>query len=588
MEEVFFAGGHIWILQKGQARYRNIWFRSPVDSTYEYERMRRMDLYEIRTALHAGKTIYDLPLRVTYYARVSTDKDEQLHSLSAQVSYYEGYIRENPNWVFVEGYVDEGLSGTSVKKREQFLRMIHDAHTGTFDFIITKEISRFSRNTLDSIRYTQDLLRCGVGVLFQSDSINTLMPDAELRLTIMSSIAQDEVRKTSERVKFGFRRAIEKGVVLGSNRIWGYEKDRGKLVIKEDEAEIVRLIFDLYGNHRMGIRGISRHLTECGYRNTNGNDFSFSTIRGILCNPKYKGFYCGRKTTKIDYKLSAVKEFAPEEWVVYQDEESVPPIVSKELWEKANHILAERSAKQGAEDSSGYRNQYPYSGKIVCGIHKKPYYHSLYRYKTEEREVWQCREYVRSGKNGCRAPKLYAIEADEIVSQIMDETALSRTAVGQELLDLYLSIGCGRKNEGERGRWEEQIKEIFRRKDKLLDLSVEGRISDQEFSVRNERFNRELEVLRRKILELDDKKREAPGWMQSLECIEKAIEKELMFPAGYSGGVLEELIERMEVYGTADRNQIRVIVYLIRQYEPVEYRIERHRGKPSVCSRVYT
>ena len=204
-----------------------------------------MDIYDIRNALNSGRTIYDLPLRVTYYARVSTDKDEQLHSLSAQVRYYTEFIQKCSSWTFVEGYIDEGISGTSVGKRENFLRMIDDARAKRFDFIVTKEISRFSRNTLDSIQYTQELLRCGVGVLFQSDNINTLMPDAELRLTIMSSIAQDEVRKISERVKFGFKRAIEHGVVLGNNRIWGYEKQEGRLVIKEDEAQIVRMIFDL-------------------------------------------------------------------------------------------------------------------------------------------------------------------------------------------------------------------------------------------------------------------------------------------------------------------------------------------------------
>lgn len=232
-----------------------------------------MDIYDIRTALNSGRTIYDLPLRVTYYARVSTDKDEQLHSLSAQVRYYSEFIQCCPNWTFVEGYIDEGLSGTSVAKRENFLRMIDDAKAKRFDFIVTKEISRFSRNTLDSIQYTQELLRCGVGVLFQSDNINTLMPDAELRLTIMSSIAQDEVRKISERVKFGFKRAIENGVVLGNNRIWGYTKQGGTLVVKEDEAEIVRTIFDLYANQKMGIRTIANYLSDHGYKNTRGNDF---------------------------------------------------------------------------------------------------------------------------------------------------------------------------------------------------------------------------------------------------------------------------------------------------------------------------
>lgn len=196
----------------------------------------KMDLYYIRNQLLGGKSIYDMPMRVTFYARVSTDKDEQIHSLQSQVRYYADYIKNNAGWEYVQGYIDEGLSGTKVDKRESFLQMIEDAKLGKFDFIITKEISRFSRNTLDSIRFTQELLKAGVGVLFQSDNINTLYPDSELRLTIMSSIAQDEVRRISERVKFGFGRSIEKGVVLGNSKIWGYKKADGKLTIVEEEA----------------------------------------------------------------------------------------------------------------------------------------------------------------------------------------------------------------------------------------------------------------------------------------------------------------------------------------------------------------
>ncbi|MCL2358037.1 MAG: recombinase family protein, partial [Defluviitaleaceae bacterium] len=154
-----------------------------------------MNIYEMRKSLASGKSIYDLPLRVTFYARVSTDSDEQAKSLQNQIGYYPDFINGVKEWTFVDGYTDEALSGTSVTKRESFLQMIEDAKEKKFDFIITKEISRFSRNTLDSIKYTQELLSVGVGVLFQSDNINTLLPDSELRLTIMSSIAQDEVRK---------------------------------------------------------------------------------------------------------------------------------------------------------------------------------------------------------------------------------------------------------------------------------------------------------------------------------------------------------------------------------------------------------
>ena len=546
-----------------------------------------MDIYEIRSALQAGRSIYDLPLRVTYYARVSTEKDEQIHSLSAQVRYYSDFIKKCAAWTFVDGYVDEGLSGTSVRRRENFLRMIEDARQGRFDFIITKEISRFSRNTLDSIRYTQELLRCGVGVLFQSDNINTLVPDAELRLTIMSSIAQDEVRKISERVKFGFKRAIENGVVLGSNRIWGYRKQEGRLVVDEEEARIVRMIFDLYANQRKGIRSIAACLAEQGYRNSNGNEFSFSTIRGILSNPKYKGYYCGGKSSKIDYKLRTVKNFAPEDWVVYKDEEAVPPIVSEELWDKANLILAKRSAKQSAPDKTSYQNKYPYSGKICCGVHKTPCYRALYRYRTGDKEVWQCQEYVKKGKSGCNGPILYTSEADTIFRSVLEEIALHGEEVVQELLEIYASAARQTAADGRSAKCRASMEEIQRRKDKLLDLSIDGRISDEEFSLRNDRFNRELEDLRSQLEALEGEKLKNRDLLQSIEVLRKAIARQLDFSQGFSAGTVDALLERMEVYGTEDPHRIRVEVFLKAMPEQPTYLVERSLGKTSVCTRQY-
>lgn len=198
-----------------------------------------MDIHSVRQQLRM-KSIYDIPLRVTYYARVSSESDEQLNSLGNQISYYEDFIKKNSVWTFVPGYIDEGLSGISTKRRENFNRMVDDAETDKFDLIITKEISRFARNTLDSIQYTRQLLHAGVGVFFQNDNINTLDEDSELRLSIMSSIAQDELRKLSSRVKFGHQQAIKQSVVLGNSRIFGYVKDGGRLVIDESEAAMVR------------------------------------------------------------------------------------------------------------------------------------------------------------------------------------------------------------------------------------------------------------------------------------------------------------------------------------------------------------
>ena len=200
-----------------------------------------MDIYDIRKEMKT-KPIYSINMRVTFYARVSSESDEQLNSLGNQVSYYKDFIQKNKAWTYVDGYIDEGLSGISTKKRENFNRMIEDGKNGSFDLIITKEISRFARNTLDSLQYTRELLRCGVGVFFQNDNINTLDEDSELRLAMMSSIAQDELRKLSSRVKFGHQQAIKSKVVLGNSNIFGYRKDAKKLVIDEKEAQIARAV----------------------------------------------------------------------------------------------------------------------------------------------------------------------------------------------------------------------------------------------------------------------------------------------------------------------------------------------------------
>ena len=212
----------------------------------------------MKQAFLLGKTIFDLPLNVSYYARVSTEKEEQLNSLENQVSFFEEYIKKNTNWNFISGYVDEGISGTTSRKRENFMRMIEDGAIKKFDLLITKEVSRFSRDTIDSLLYTRKLLEYDVCVYFLSDNIITASSDGELRLTIMSSMAQDEVRKISERTKFGFKRALEKGTVLGTDNIWGYKKNKGKLVIDEEEAPCIRKAFDIYANDsKIGLKKLS-------------------------------------------------------------------------------------------------------------------------------------------------------------------------------------------------------------------------------------------------------------------------------------------------------------------------------------------
>lgn len=243
------------------------------------------------------------------------------------------------------GYIDEGLSAATTKKRENFHRMVEDGRAGLFDLIITKEITRFARNTLDSIQYTRELLNAGVGVFFQNDNINTFDEDSELRLTIMSGIAQDELRKLSSRVKFGHQQAIKHNVVLGNSRIFGYIQDNGRLIIDEEKAPMVQELFELYATGEYSMKQIETLFWEKGFRNRNGKKIAHTTMSGMISNPKYKGYYVGNKVHVVDLFTKKQKFLPPEEWVMFKDEtgEIVPAIVSEELWEEANAVLKRRS-----------------------------------------------------------------------------------------------------------------------------------------------------------------------------------------------------------------------------------------------------
>jgi len=540
-----------------------------------------MDLFDIRNQLNNGKSIYDIPMRVTFYARVSTEKDEQIHSLKTQVQYYSDFIQNNSAWEYVDGYIDEGLSGTRVEKRESFLRMIDDAKLHKFDFIVTKEISRFSRNTVDSINFTQELLRAGVGVLFQSDNINTLYPDSELRLTIMSSIAQDEVRKISDRVKFGFKRSIEKGVVLGNNKIWGYQKNNGKLVIVEEEAELVRLIFDLYVNRSVGIRTIASTLSDRGYKNSNGNDFSFSTIKGILTNPKYKGYYCGNKTHKIDYRRNDRRVMESSEWVMYKDFDTVPPIVEEKIWDRANLILRQRSDKMTSENKKGYQNRYSYSGKVNCMEHNTPYHRTEFKYKSGVREAWRCKRYAEQGKTMCDSPTIYTDELDDIMRKIMEVVITDKAKIIHDMIKMYSDINMKSSIKDDIAKSKVEINNILAMKDKLLDLSIKGRVGDDEFEERNNKFNLEISELKERIAEYMRQSDKNDEFSHNVEVLRRVIASELSFEDVISDGMVDSLLDKIEVYKTEEKNVVQLKVYLKIIDTSMDYRVKRQRGKAS-------
>jgi DNA invertase Pin-like site-specific DNA recombinase len=317
--------------------------------------------------------IFNRNLRVTFYARVSTDNISQESSIVNQEEYFINYICSNRNWIYVPGYVDYGISGKSVRKRSSFLRMIHDGVSGNFDFILTKSVSRFARNTIDSIRYTDLLKRNNVGVYFINDNINTLSSDSEFRLTLMASIAQDEIRKLSESVRFGLSESIKRGVVLGSSNILGYRKNCGKLVIVEKEASIVRDVFCLFSLEVLNYREVA-DIVNRKYN----KKFDSTSVRRILTNYKYKGYYCGRKSSVIDYKCNKRISIDRDKLIIYKDNYRVPPIVSNSLWNRVNDIISKKKIISN-------------NMNVFCGIHKRKCRYIRKRYRDRYYNYYYCK-----------------------------------------------------------------------------------------------------------------------------------------------------------------------------------------------------
>ena len=316
-------------------------------------------------------SISELNLRVVYYARVSTDNEMQSTSIINQANYFENYINNNSNWVLVGRYIDEGISGKNINNRINFKRMIRDGLNNKFDLILTKSVSRFARNTIDSIRYTDLLKDRGIGVYFINDNINTFTSDSEFRLTLMASIAQDEIRKLSESVKFGLRQSIERGVVLGNNNILGYKKNNGRLVIVEEEAIIVRRIYSLFLKNNYSYSEVARIINREYKRNMDS-----TSIKRVLTNYKYKGYYCGKKSTVINYKRGKRKKYCSNDWIIYKDNNRVPAIVREEVWDMVNRLILKKNKLRNI----GKYNVYCINHNCRCRYVVKKYKNNIYKY----------------------------------------------------------------------------------------------------------------------------------------------------------------------------------------------------------------
>lgn len=332
--------------------------------------------------------------RVSAYARVSTDQEDQINSYNAQIKEYTERIKTNPNWEFVEMYADEGISGTGIKNRVAFMKMITDAKAGKIDLILTKSLSRFSRNTVDSLTVIRELREIGVEVFFEKENLSSLDTKIDFMLTIFSSIAQEESRNTSENVKWGIRKRFQEGKVkVNVKRFLGYDKNsEGNLVINEEEAKTVRMIFNMYvaGN---SYKDICEILINENLPNGRGEvKWVPSSIKNILENEKYAGDLILQKRVVLDYlthKSVHNDNIVPKYHVMNNHE----PIVSRELFKLAQV----RKTSQAKLKSSTYTDKFPLSGIVYCATCGRVKNRNYYGYgRPSERVVLTCKNNYHS------------------------------------------------------------------------------------------------------------------------------------------------------------------------------------------------
>lgn len=446
--------------------------------------------------------------RVAAYCRVSTDKTDQANSLESQQEFFNEYINKQSLWELYDIYVDDGISGTNTKKRIAFNQMIEDAKSGKFDLIITKEISRFARNILDSIGYTRELKAIGIGVIFLNDNINTLDSDAEMRLAFLSTMAQEESRKTSERVKWGLRRQMEKGVVLGRDML-GYDVRDGKLIINNEGAETVRLIYRKFLDEGKGAHRIAKELREEGVRtSTRMKDWSYIVILRILRNEKYCGDLVQQKTYTPDYLTHQKKQNHGEiETVTIRNHHE--PIITRERFEAAQSELERRKPKPSQSTVKAFANRYALSGKMVCGECGSGFVRQQKKRKDGSINVkWVCAERQKNGcmhqeKDGivvgCSTKSIKEDDVKEILLTVVADTMLNREHTINTLLRTIESVVKG-VDEDNSSCFQNEIVRCEDKKKKLLDLYLNGYIRPEEYKATYDDLNSQITVIEQKLI----------------------------------------------------------------------------------------
>lgn len=470
-------------------------------------------------------------LRVAPYCRVSTDKEEQLSSYEAQIEYYTEKIDANPDWTMVRLYADEGITGTSAKKRKDFLQMIRDCERGKIDLVITKSVSRFCRNTLDGLNYVRRLKRHGVGVYFEKENVNTLFMDNEMILTFMMSQAQAESESLSGNVRWGHRKNFKDGKVyyhcktfLGYR--WGAD---GQPEIDPEQAAIVRRIFSrfLLGH---SVRQITTDLMADGIKTATGKTvWHDSVVQKMLCNEKYIGDAILQKTYIADL-FTREKRVNNGELPKYYVHDCHPAIIDRETFQKVQEELARRSSLKKTSSKAKtqlgkYCGKYVLSELLVCGECGSPYRRVIWTQKGVKRVVWRCQNRLEHGRKICKqSPTLDEGDIHDAVISAMNE--LFRMQAAKDAVKAGIAaVLAGEEQTMSLPAVELQIRNLQERQLELFQLIVSAGADCTDYDEELQQVNIAKTRLMAQKAELEKEQRGAAAFESRLAELDMALEQ---------------------------------------------------------------
>ena len=493
-------------------------------------------------------------IRVAAYCRVSTDGDEQLGSFESQKAYYEQKIKQNKEWVSAGIFADEAITGTKVDKREGFQEMIRKCQNGEIDMILTKSISRFSRNTQDIIKYVRMLRDRNIAIVFEKENINTLDMNGEMLLTILSSLSQGEVESLSENVKMGLKMKMKRGELVGFNGCLGYDyhPDTKSITVNEQEAETVRFIYNMY-LQGYGSSTIAKRLTEMGVKNKLGKvEWHDHGVMGIIKNEKYKGDILLGKTFTVDpISKRRLANMGEEDRYYIRDHHE--PIVSREVWDKADEIRLKRVKPRFMENTGNrerYTRQFTFSSMLECGYcgHKLSR-RTRHQTTTTKKPVWQCMNAIKNGISSC--PNCKAIDEVIIENAFVDAFQLLADNFDDVLDSVLNTIEDVLKDDTELKRvkqLEKDISSIETKKSRLTDLLIDGKIEQEDYDEKKLSFQRKLHQMTEEKAYLEENIGQQKNISKRMDQLRKTLENEDILDE-FDRIVFESIVEKVIVGG---------------------------------------